>query len=121
MNSRDFYIKAFIDTLKVNYTKQNILYDESYNFNIKNKTIKIIWSNNTVKTILSLPENIHIAALNFADPYSPGGLVKYGVRTQEECLCQSSTLYRALNKKDNFNFYYNYNLKKGRNNRQNNI
>ena len=111
--NREFFIKEFIDTLKIKYTKKSIIYKENYNFTNYYKNLIIVWSENTVSTILKISNNKHIAALNFADPYQPGGLVKYGVRTQEECLCQSSTLYRALNTKDNIKNFYEYNFKKG--------
>lgn len=36
------------------------------------------------------------AILNFADGYTPGGMVLQGETTQEECLCRSSNLYESL-------------------------
>jgi uncharacterized protein (TIGR02452 family) len=37
-----------------------------------------------------------IAVLNFADALMPGGLVKTGADTQEECICRCSNLYECL-------------------------
>ena len=48
----------------------------------------------TVEAILN--NNVKTAALNFADAYTPGGLVLFGVKTQEEDLCRSSNLYESL-------------------------
>ena len=108
---KDFLIKEFKDTLKVNYTKSSIIYKENYIFNKTSSNTHIVWSDNTVKTILNMPKNKHIAALNFADPYKPGGLVWQGAMTQEECLCRSSCLYRALIDLKNIENFYKYNSK----------
>lgn len=108
---KDFLIKEFKDTLKVNYTKNSIIYKENHIFNKTSFNIRIVWSDNTVQTILNMPKNKHIAALNFADPYKPGGLVWQGAMTQEECLCRSSCLYRALTNSKNIENFYKYNSK----------
>ncbi len=49
-----------------------------------------------------------VAVLNFADPFEPGGLVKYGAFTQEECLCRCSTLYPVISDPKFKNFFYRY-------------
>lgn len=50
------------------------------------------------------------AVLNFANPLTPGGGVRYGAMAQEECLCRSSNLYEALSDKVTEE-YYNYHRK----------
>ena len=50
-----------------------------------------------------------IAALNFANPYEPGGGVVRGARAQEECLCRCSNLYRCISAPEFFEDYYAYN------------
>ena len=51
----------------------------------------------------------NVCALNFADGMQPGGLVRYGARTQEECICRCSNLYQSLDSDESLNKYYNYN------------
>ena len=92
-------IKAFKDTLKVGYSKEAILYtEEALHKDLpKGAKLNIMWSEDTVTSILECSKSEKkIAALNFADPFMPGGLVWQGAGTQEECLCRSSTLYRSL-------------------------
>lgn len=50
-----------------------------------------------------------ICVLNFASPVTPGGGVKYGSSAQEECLCRCSTLYPVLNRKNNWQNFYEQN------------
>lgn len=48
----------------------------------------------------------HIAVLNFASPYAPGGGgVKAGI-TQEECLCRESTLWPCISTAECINGFY---------------
>ena len=47
-----------------------------------------------------------IAALNFANPFEPGGGVARGARAQEECLCRCSNLYRSLTTPEAAEKYY---------------
>lgn len=54
-------------------------------------------------------ENVYMAVLNFADGYTPGGLVLYGASTQEEALCRSSNLYESLIDSECIEKYYKYN------------
>ncbi len=51
-----------------------------------------------------------VAALNFANPFTPGGGVLHGANAQEECLCRMSTLYHCLIS-DNAKKYYETNVK----------
>ncbi len=52
-----------------------------------------------------------VAVLNFANAYSPGGGVANGAMAQEECLCRSSNLYRALTIPYLLKNYYKWNEK----------
>ena len=70
--------------------KNNEIYMESY--------MNIEWSEDSVESIFNAPENKRIGVLNFADGYTPGGLVWQGESTQEECLCRASNLYGYLEK-----------------------
>lgn len=49
-----------------------------------------------------------VAVLNFADPFEPGGLVKQGAITQEECLCRCSTLYPIISNPKFSECFYEY-------------
>lgn len=64
------------------------------NFYEDSRKIRILWSEDTVKSIFETEGKI--AALNFADDEEPGGLVWEGAVTQEECLCRCSNLYLSL-------------------------
>ena len=50
-----------------------------------------------------------VLVLNFANPYYPGGGVRYGARAQEEDLCRKSSLLLSL-ESENAESYYKYNL-----------
>jgi len=65
----------------------------------------------TVSTIFNVKNNTNerVAALNFADPFEPGGLVIQGAQTQEESLCRCSNLYESLIKDECKEEYYLYN------------
>ena len=52
-----------------------------------------------------------VAALNFANAYTPGGSVEEGVMAQEECLCRSSNLYAALTIPYLLKNYYKWNAR----------
>ena len=56
-------------------------------------------------------EGLRVAALNFANAYSPGGGVTRGAMAQEECLCRSSNLYSALTLPYLLRNYYKHNAK----------
>lgn len=62
----------------------------------------------TVQTALGV-DGGRIAVLNFADPFTKGGLVLQGEYTQEECLCRCSNLYEALSKQKCSSQYYRFN------------
>lgn len=51
----------------------------------------------TIQAVIdSNNEKSQTAVLNFADALMPGGLVKTGANTQEECICRCSNLYECL-------------------------
>ena len=50
-----------------------------------------------------------VAMLNFADAYTPGGLVLQGELTQEENICRCSNLYESLTVDKCYKNYYDYN------------
>lgn len=107
-------IEAFKETLKVGYSYKVKIYKQNQTLS-PNNNINIVWSENTVKTFLDFPldeSQLPIAILNFADPFTPGGLVWDGVKTQEEDLCRSSTLYRSLLQAEQD--FYEYNKKLNR-------
>lgn len=68
----------------------------------------------TAYTAYKLAKNqeMHIAALNFADAIIPGGCVEYGAPTQEENLCRCTNLYESLT--DAVEYYYWNSLAKNR-------
>lgn len=72
----------------------------------KNQVIEVVQSG-TVQAILGSPTKV--AALNFADPVQPGGLVLIGENTQEECLCRCSNLYESLVLDKCMRDYYHFN------------
>lgn len=84
-------IEEFKHTLKI--SKKFFKIPDSFYYK-ENDKMKIVWSNNTVKSIFELKGKI--AVLNFADDGIPGGLVWQGAKTQEECLCRCSNLYLSL-------------------------
>lgn len=57
----------------------------------------------------SISKDTKILALNFANPYHPGGGVRRGANAQEEDLCRRSGLLLSL-ESDKANSYYQYNL-----------
>lgn len=60
-------------------------------------------------TLLSAKEAVmqgkHTAVLNFANPVEPGGGVLRGAKSQEENICRSSNLYKALVSKNTYEYY----------------
>jgi len=52
-----------------------------------------------------------VAILNFANAFTPGGGIKRGAPSQEECLCRSSNLYEGLTLPYLLRNYYKYNSK----------
>lgn len=107
-----FKSKVYIDNIQI-YIQHNKICIDNFYTDIKNQKLNIIWSEDTVSTILE-NEGKRMAALNFADPYQPGGLVFQGMQSQEEDLCRCSNLYRAINQPIPKKFFYQYNLKVGK-------
>lgn len=79
------------------------------NIKISNTNIEV-WNIDTVSTIHKLSGVAHLAALNFADDYEPGGLVLEGEETQEEGLCRCSNLYESLISDQCIKQFYKYNM-----------
>lgn len=122
-------IKIFNDTREVslneykNYTEDltnnTVVYTEEYikfffaNCNNLDKQQNIsICNGDTISCVLNIyrkDNDNHIAMLNFADAYTPGGLVLKGATTQEECICRCSNLYESLISDKCKNDYYDYN------------
>lgn len=106
--------KTETDRLKTtNQTKVYYILDSDFKLKSTNTEQRIIvTSDDTVSSILkNCTAKQKVAALNFADPFIPGGLVKRGVFTQEGCLCRCSNLYESLTMDSCVNFYYKYNRK----------
>lgn len=117
-------VEVFNDTLK--QCRENPVLRESVKLGIENTKMydsgfhtekrplydncKISVVNNRSLTVAEpLAEKYNkVAVLNFADPYEPGGLVKYGETTQEEALCRCSTLYPVISDKKFDEFFYKY-------------
>ena len=107
--------KSYTDDL-INNT---VVYTEEYmkfffaNCNSLDKQQKIsICNEDTISCVLNIyrkDNDNHIAMLNFADAYTPGGLVLKGATTQEECICRCSNLYESLISDKCKNDYYDYN------------
>jgi len=124
-------IKIFNDTREVslneykNYTEDltnnTVVYTEEYikfffaNCNNLDKQQNIsICNGDTISCVLNIyrkDNDNHIAMLNFADAYTPGGLVLKGATTQEECICRCSNLYESLISDKCKNDYYDYNAR----------
>lgn len=66
--------------------------------------------NDTITEIINNKDNGRIAALNFADAVIPGGGVKQGLTTQEECICRCSNLYPSINQERCHKEFYGKNL-----------
>lgn len=124
--SRDELIASFRDTMNLTKTDEFIrdeteravrntfVYREgfrSWNKNVKSETPYISVTPNSTfgEAFLHRNEGKRIAVLNFANGSHPGGGVKRGAVAQEECLCRSSNLYRALETKRLHREYYNHN------------
>lgn len=66
--------------------------------------------NDTVSSSLAaVSKGYKTCALNFADAYTPGGLVFEGEVTQEEDICRCSNLYESLVKPECLAEYYGFN------------
>lgn len=72
-----------------------------------NQKVKVI-SSGTIQAAIANHRG-RTAILNFADAYTPGGLVLQGENTQEECICRCSNLYECLISGVAHSEYYQYN------------
>lgn len=72
-----------------------------------NQKVKVI-SSGTIQAAIDNHRG-RTAILNFADAYTPGGLVLQGEDTQEECICRCSNLYECLISHTAQSEYYQYN------------
>jgi len=89
--------------------KENFVCEEKI---VRSETIDniIVVPASTYECALNLVRNgrKHIAVLNFANPYEPGGGVKRGARAQEECLCRCSNLYNVISNTKCESEYYEF-------------
>lgn len=74
----------------------------------KEQNIRIVTAG-SVSAIEGVVAGRRVAALNFADALTPGGLVWEGETTQEEDLCRCSNLYPCISQDKVFDDYYGYN------------
>lgn len=74
----------------------------------KEQNIRVVTAG-SVSAIEGVVAGRRVAALNFADALTPGGLVFEGVETQEEDLCRCSNLYPCISQDKVFDDYYGYN------------
>lgn len=74
----------------------------------KEQNIRIVTAG-SVSAIEGVVAGRRVAALNFADALTPGGLVWEGETTQEEDLCRCSNLYPCISQDKVFDNYYGYN------------
>jgi len=74
----------------------------------KEQNIRVV-TVGSVSAIEGVVAGRRVAALNFADALTPGGLVFEGVETQEEDLCRCSNLYPCISQDKVFDDYYGYN------------
>ena len=74
----------------------------------KEQNIRIVTAG-SVSAIEGVVAGHRVAALNFADALTPGGLVWEGETTQEEDLCRCSNLYPCISQDKVFDDYYGYN------------
>lgn len=115
-------IAAFRDTLRIAESAKMAgplktakastrVYPEEYRAQIERlleKNTKITVEENTTFAAANRYRSLgKTAVLNFANPVTPGGGVKYGAMAQEECLCRSSNLYLCLTASP-FPDYYGY-------------
>lgn len=74
----------------------------------KEQNIRIVTAG-SVSAIEGVVAGRRVAALNFADALTPGGLVWEGETTQEEDLCRCSNFYPCISQDKVFDDYYGYN------------
>lgn len=74
----------------------------------KEQNIRVVTAG-SVSAIEGVVAGRRVAALNFADALTPGGLVWEGETTQEEDLCRCSNLYPYISQDKVFDNYYGYN------------
>lgn len=112
---RQDLIREFHETMKFSNClelQETHVYTEEELENIK---LAVLNKNNTCTSNYSdtveaiLDSDGYVAALNFADGYTPGGMILDGAKTQEESLCRSSNLYHSLTSNKCKEMYYDYN------------
>ena len=74
----------------------------------KEQNIRVVTAG-SVSAIEGVVAGRRVAALNFADALTPGGLIWEGETTQEEDLCRCSNLYPCISQDKVFDNYYGYN------------
>lgn len=84
-------VKTSVDNQQIHYDATVIDYPHS-----RHKNGKITVTSRKTMEAAAAHKGMHVAVLNFASPFSPGGGVHIATLTQEECLCRETTLWPCI-------------------------